>query len=177
MRTGKDIRHGNAQRRGRLVAVAVGIGQAGHGLQQQILTGLAFPRAFGAVAGDSGVDQAGVQDSGALVVQAKLGHDAGPEILDEHIGLLYQRLYQLQILGILQIGGKALLVAVDGLKIHAVPVVDHVLQGQMTAVVARLGILYLDDPRAQIRKAEGGAGACQILAEIQYHDVLQGPCH
>ena len=169
---GKGVRHGDAQRRGRLVTIAVGVGQARHGLQQQVLAGLAFPRALCAVAGDGGIDQAGIQDTGALVVQTELGHNARAEILNEDVGLLHQRLHQLQVLGILQVGGKALLVAINGLKVHAVPIVDHVLQGQMAAAVTGLGVFHLDDPCTQIRQTQGGAGAGQILAEIQSDDAL-----
>ena len=83
----KQIGDREAERHGALIAVAVQPHEAGARLREQVLARQHRPRAFLAIAGDRGVDDARIDRFRALVVEPEPLDDAGAEVLYDHVGL------------------------------------------------------------------------------------------
>ena len=150
MRAGEEIDHRQTKGRRRAVGVAIQPHQPGYGLQQQVLPRLVDPGSLVSVAGDFAKDDARVDVADGGVVQAQARHDARTKVLHDDIGSGNQRLDARQIGGVFQVGGKALLVAVDGMEERAFAVQFQLGDIQLAAEVAAVGTLDLDDARAQI---------------------------
>ncbi len=84
---GEHVADGEAERHRALALVAVQPHHARARLRQEILPRPLHPRAFLAVAADRGVDEARVDRTHRLPVDAEPLDDAGPEVLDHHVGL------------------------------------------------------------------------------------------
>src|SRR2546426_3832132 len=80
------IHHRGADRRGWLAGAPRNRGEAAQCLDEEVLAG---PVAIGAplaVARRRDVDEARIEAAGAVPVEPEAPHDAGPEVLDEHVG-------------------------------------------------------------------------------------------
>ena len=102
-----------------------------------------------------------------LVVEAEPLDDAGPEILDQHVGLGEQPRQRLEVGRILQVDGKAFLVAVDGVEDGRVAADLGVAEIEPPRQVAAIRPLDLDDAGAEIEQpqrrstAPTGTGSCR----------------
>jgi hypothetical protein len=94
--------------------------QAGRGEVIQVVTGEVGPGAGLAVAGDGAVDDARIDRPHRLVADAELVHHAGPEALENHVGIARQAQENLDARRLLQVQAQALLVAIDDAEEQAV---------------------------------------------------------
>ncbi len=162
---------------GRSVAIPRQPGDARQRLDQQVLPRPVAPWSFRAITTDPGIDEARIDGADLIPAQPQPVHDAGAKIVDQHIGARHQPQHHRQIVGVLQVGGQALLAPVDGMKQRAVPIERQVGKVEIAAGVAAVGPFHLDDPRAQIAQPQCCRRSSQKLAEIQDRHAFQGKGH
>ena len=111
------------------------------------------PRAFLAIAADRGIDEPRIDLPDRLVVEAEPLDDAGPEILDQHVGLGEQRASaQSRSPASLRSIGKAFLGAVDGVEDGRVAADLGVAEIEPPRQVAAIRPLDLDDAGAEVEQ-------------------------
>ena len=115
------VRHGNADPHGAAAARARDRHQPAHALRDLIEARTLVIGAILAEAGDAAIDDARVDLAYALIVDAELALDVGPEILDHHIGPFGEAHEDLEPLGVFQVQRHCALVAVQILEIRTVP--------------------------------------------------------
>ena len=152
----------------RPVGVARRIGDAAHRLDGDVHGGEVAIGAVEAEARAAAIDQARVQLAQHLVAQSQPVHDAGGEILDQHVGLLDQRQEQLPAARLLEVEDDRLLVGVQhdqriGLDL-ALAAAHHVA----------LRRLDLEHPRAHEGELQAAIGAVVDLAEIEDEHPVEG---
>ena len=130
-------------------------------------------RAIGIGAGgtetrDTGIDKARIDGVQPLPINAQLLGDAGPEILDEHVGLRHQRIERRQIISPTRIKRDRLLVAVPGLEMRTV---QRALESPERIPTSQL--LDLDDTGAQIGQQHAGAWPGDEGAHFQHRHPRQ----
>ena len=140
---------GDTDRARALLSAAGDRHQAGEGLDQQVLA-----RALGVgpvrpVAGGGGVDQPRVVGLERLESEAQPVHDAGPEVLGEHVGARRQLARDLEARGRFEVEGQRTLVAVAGQEQHALPV-DRLVGAAPVALKGAAQRLDRDHVGAQV---------------------------
>ena len=101
-------------------------------------------------------------------------HDAGAEVFQNDVGLLYQLQKDFLPLRAFEIQGHAELVAVE-VEIIAAHAADE--GRRIAAVISFSRLLDLDDGCAEVCKEHPAKGACQHTAQVQDGDVFQSACH
>src|SRR5262249_33044408 len=126
----------------------------------------------GAVAGRRRIDQGRLAPMQVVVTEAELVHDAGAEILGDHIGAVDELERDLSALGCLQVERDAALVAVGARMHHSLSVVPEIA----AAPVALPGpVRRLDGNHvgAEVRQRLDAHGAEQEMIEADDADSLQ----
>ena len=108
---------------------------------------LAIPR-------NRAVDDLRIERGDIRVGEALPLDHAGTEILDHDVGAFQKPLEHLPVIFVAQVGGNALLVAIDRVEQGIVAVDIGVGQIEMAAEVALAGPLDLDHPRAEVGELE-----------------------
>ena len=163
---GQHVGDGEAEGHRPLIVVAVEPHDAGARLRQKVLTGPLDPRALVAVAGDRGIDDAGIDRPDRGVVEPEALDDAGPEILQHDVGLADQLSERGEVGRVLEVEREAFLGAVDGVEDGRIPADLGVAQIDLATEVAAVGPLDLDDAGAEVLQAQRGVGSGEELAEV-----------
>ena len=164
------IRHGGAGAGRAGVGPAGGAHQAAHSLADDVIAAPAAVRPVVPEAGDTAVDNLGVNLLEGLIAQPQPLHHAGPEVLQHHIGLLHHLEEGLFPLRGLQIEGDTLLVAVEVHVVAALPV-DH--GGILPAVVPFAHRLNFNHIRSHVGQHHPAEGAGQDPGQVQYRHMFQ----
>jgi hypothetical protein len=101
---------------------------------------------------------------------AQLLHGAGAEVLHDDVGLLEQLLEDLALLVVLEVERDAFLAAIDRREIGRLAVDERPVGA---GVVAALGRLDLDHPRAHLGHQQGAVGAGKDAREIDDDNARQ----
>ena len=128
---------------------------------------------------DGAVDQLGIELRQRRVAQAQAVHDAGAEVLHHHVGVLHQAAEERLALGGLGVQRDGSLVAVLGEETRAHELLVQFREDpEFAGQVPVLGVLHLDDIRAQQGQVQRGEGPRQHIREIQDLDALEDlPAH
>ena len=110
-----------------------------------------------------GVDQLGILRVQRLPAVAQLLHRAGPEVLDHDVGLLEQLLEDLAVGVVLEVERDAFLAAIDRGEVGRLAVDERPIGA---GVVAALGRLDLDHPRAHLGHQQGAVGAGEDARQV-----------
>ena len=108
-----------------------------------------------------------------IEVETEPIHHARAEVVHHDVGARDQRLHPLQVARRFQVGGEALLVAVDGVEERAVGAESLVRELQLAGEVAAAGALHLDDLGAEIGEPQAAGRSRQELAEVEYQHSLE----
>ena len=130
---------------------------------QRIRSGLA-------VTGNAAEHQSRIDARQRLVAEAQLVHHAGAEALDQDVGGLHQFLERSLAVRVLEIEAQATLVAVHHL-VQVAGVAPH--RTERAGVVARAGVLDLDDIGTIVGEMLGGERAGQQASQIKHADTRQ----
>lgn len=149
-----------------LVLVAVQPHHAGTGLRQQILPGPLDPGAFLAIAADRGIDQARIDLAHRLKIEAQPLDDAGPKILDQHVGLGQQAAQRRKVGHVLEVDGKTFLGPVDGMEDGGIAADLGVAEIKPARQVTAIRPLDLDDAGAEVEQPQRAVGSGQELAHV-----------
>ena len=157
---------------GRLTRPSGQVEHPGHGLDEHVLPGPGHIRARLAVAGGADEDDGRVALGELLVAQAEAAHHAGAEVLHHDVELAGQRQDSLAGGLVLQVGGHAALVAVEGeervgLAVR-VPVGDPPVPAPLP-----LRPLDLDHVGAEVAEDLGGQRSLHERGEIQDPEVAE----
>ena len=169
----------------RAAAEAAGLGRAGdadeaaHRLGDDVVSGQvgvgAGAGARIAEAADGGVDEAWVALGERFVGEAEALHDAGGEVLDEHVRLFGQAHDRLFAAGRLEVEHEAALVAVEAGVIAAEGALGVVVgEGAGEAGHLAAGRLDLDDVGAEVGEEHRAVGAGEGLGEVEDADAWRG---
>src|SRR5262249_47484623 len=115
------------------------------------------------------VDQARVDRSHPVVVDAEPRGDGRPEIVDEHVRDLDHSAQDPDAVGVLEVEAHAVLVAVDTEERAALPRE----RGRVVAQVVALGRLDLDDLGAEIPKERATVGSGDVTAQVEHDDPAE----
>ncbi len=115
--------------------------------------------------GDAGVDQARIDLRERRVVDAEAVLHVGPEVLEQHVGLLRELLQHRDALGLLQVQRDRALVAVRVL------VVGAFLAAQRVVAAHVLGHLHLDHVGAPVGELARGGGARAHLRHVDHAEA------
>src|SRR5207245_1430764 len=120
-------------------------------LQDQVHAGLLGERAARAEGGDRAVDEARVERSERLVAEAVALHDAGAEVLDQHVRRCHQPADQRGARLLADVDREPALVAVQALEVEAADLGREAAGAVGVAdAVAAPRLLHLDDVGAQV---------------------------
>ena len=165
--------------------VAVGgAGQAhqpGLGLDDLVEAGSRPVGTAGAEAGDRQRDQAGVVLAQGGGVQAEPGEQAGPVVLDEHVGLGAQRAQPVGTRGVLEVQPHRPLAAVGGEEVRRLGgrplrrAVGRLDERQPAAAVVAGGRLDLQHVGADVGEHHRGVGPGERAAQVDDPDACEGP--
>jgi hypothetical protein len=172
----RQIAEDAAHTQRRLASSAVHRPQAAGGLRGAVVCGAQRVRALMAVAADAGVDQPWIQRLEHRPAEAELVHRAGPEVLDQHVGLGRQLAQQLLALGVLEVEAHALLVPVVLREVAAAGITAlGVAQARREAahVVGIARVLDLDHPRAEVGEHLRAVGAGHHAGDVDDGDAVQ----
>ena len=165
----RDIGHRLAHHRRRPVWGAGLRHQTAHRLDDDVVggsggvgTGLAEPR-------DRGIDEPRVDLLQRIGAEAELRHDAGAEVLHQHIRARRKRAGDFQIIRRLQVQHDRSLASVDVLKERAFAVAER----PNMAVLVAARRLDLDHVGAEIGHQGRRVGAGEDTCEIEHHDALE----
>ena len=167
---GADVADRHADPGRRLALVAGDAHDAAHALHDHVVGGILGVRAAVAEARGRGVDQLGILLVQRFPAIAQLLHRAGPEVLDDDVGLFEQLLEDLALLVVLEVERDAFLAAVDRGEVGRLALDERAVGAR---VVAALGRLDLDHPRAHLRHQEGAVGAGQDARQVDDDDARQ----
>ena len=168
----QDVGDGGADPGGAAVFGAGSVHDPGDRLDDGVVGGLLVHGTVLAEPGDGADDQPRVLLDQVGRVQAEPGHDAGPEILDHHVGPRDHRLDQGKITGVLQVQGDAFLA-----EVREPVVLRDAVGGEWShqaGVVAGAGTFDLDDPGAGVGEHASARRAGQDPGEIDDRDAVQG---
>ena len=168
---GADVADRHADARRRLALVAGDAHDAAHALHDHVVGGVLRVRAGVAEARGRGVDQLGIPLVQRVPAVAQLLHRAGPEVLDDDVGLLEQLLEDRAVLVVLEVERDRFLAAVDRGEVGRLAVDERAVGA---GVVAALGRLDLDHPGAHLRHQEGAVGAGEDARQVDDGDARQG---
>ena len=121
--------------------------------------------------GDRRVDEAGPASADGLPVQAEPLEPAGLEVLHEHVRPVQNGVRGLPVLGVGEVEGDGLLVAVHREVVGADPVP---LGGHPEPRVVAVRGLHLDDGGAHVGQEHGGVGTREDAGEVRDDDAVQG---
>jgi hypothetical protein len=165
--------------------VAVGgAGQAhqpGLGLDDLVEAGSRPVGTAGAEAGDRERDQARVVLAQGGGVQAEPGEQAGPVVLDEHVGLGAQRAQPVGTRGVLEVQPHRPLAAVGGEEVRRLGgrplrgAVGRLDERQPAAAVVAGGRLDLQHVGADVGEHHRGVGPGERAAQVDDPDACEGP--
>src|SRR5699024_3006 len=144
--------------------------QSCFGLHECIVCLRVFVRTVCSVSGNRGMDESGVGRTQFLCSKAEPFSGSGGEVLDEDIGRGDELVENLQPLGLLEVEGKALLVAIDPHKVARQPIDRGVIAaGEVAAPRA----FDLDDSGAEVSQLSRGERSCDGLFATDYGDSGQ----
>ena len=138
---------------------------AGAGLGDDVIAGLAGVRAAVAKGGDGAVDQPGVQGPRGLIPKAQLVHHAGAVTLDEDISLLDHPAQRLLSAGVLEIQDNGLFALVLP-HVGGAHAADH--GGKIAAVVAHDGLFNVNDLRPVLGQQMARRRTCKVVGQVQH---------
>ena len=122
------------------------------------------PRVFGAKAGDRAVDQALVCRRHRFCAEAEAVHDAGAEVLDEHVGLADEATGDLEVVRLLEVEDDAALAALeDGVG--------------LVAPARSAGRVDADDLGALVGEHHRRQRPGEVLPEVEHADTIENSCH
>ena len=166
---GVVVHHGAIENLGRPACLALHGAHAGHGLQHLVVARLGLERPAAAIARDAAIDQPRVERGQLRKADAQPLGNAGPEVVDQHIGLAHQAQQHGMVGLVLQVQHHAPLAAV-----HAEEGAAFGLQrGGVLAQVVAHGRLDLDDLGALVRQQRAAIGPRDIGAQIQHAHTAQ----
>ena len=142
-------------------------------LHEEILAGFGAPRTGFAVAGDLGVDQARIERGDGFVAEASLLDDAGTKVLDEYVSASEECAHLLEVGGVFEVGGKGLLIPINGMEEGGVAIEREVRDVELAAEITLTGTLDLDDAGAEIGEAQRGRGTGEELREVDDEQTLK----
>ena len=166
-----DVADRHADPGRRLALVAGDAHDAAHALHDHVVGGILGVGAAMAEARGRGVDQLGILLVQGVPAVAQLLHRAGPEVLDDHVGLFEQLLEDLALLVVLEVERDAFLAAVDRGEVGRLALDERPVGAR---VVAALGRFDLDHPRAHLGHQQGAVGAGQDARQVDDDDARQG---
>ena len=144
-------------------------------LRQRIKAGRIAHRSLVAERPDRAIDQPRIDRSHHVGTDADLLDNAGPEILDHHIGIAYQKLQPLDIGLGFDVDGDRPLVAIGGVE-HQRGIVDEG-RSPHPRIVAAIGLLDLDHVGAHVGEDGAGQRACERLAHLDHLDACKRSRH
>ena len=124
-------------------------------------------------AADAQHDEVGVDLEQLVGSDVPAFHDAGPEVLDEHVGVFDEAAQDLLALGLGEVECDGPLVAGDHLRPQAVAVLVVAVGAGRVAV----GVLDLDDVGAVVAEQHGGDRGGVDGAKVEDPDAGQGSGH
>jgi hypothetical protein len=141
-------------------------------LGKKVLPRPRYPGPFLAIAADRAVDEARIEHARVLETEPQPLDDAGAEVLDEHVGAGDQLPQGPHVALALQVYGKALLGAVDGMEDGGIAAL-RVAEIKPAREIAALRPLDLDDAGAEIHQPQRAIGAGQELAHVHDQKAAQ----
>ena len=169
--TGNSIADGGTYPGRGCVRLAGEIHKAAYALGSYIVTRAIFVGTVGAVAGDGGIDKAGIDLLQNGIAHVKTVHDTGTEILHQYIRVPDQFLEKLFALGGFQVQSNALFIVVDSGKVGAGAVS---VGGIAASYIRRAGIFNFDHIRAHGCHPHGGKWAGEHLGQINNFETRKG---
>ena len=170
VRAGQRVAETEIRAHRRLAREAVHIAQPADRLAHRGEPGASGIRTVLAVAGDARVDQPRIDLAHGVGSEPPFLHGAGPEVLDDHVGLLDQATRDVATLFLAQIHTDTFLVA----RQRAPPQRGAVAQGAPLAQrVASRGRFELDDLGTEVAEHAAGKRAGDELAEFDDTDAVQ----
>ena len=113
----------------------------------------------------------GLVAASRVVIDGEIRDHAGPEALDDHIGVPREREKRIAATRVLEVQRRAALVAVDGAEERrhgARPI------AQVSCIVAGAGVLDLDDVGAEVGEIERADRARQEAREVEHAKSREG---
>ncbi len=165
------------QRQPRLLRRTLGVaGQAhpaGVALHQVVVPGFRGPLPAASEGREGGADDGPLDLAEAGVVQAHAGGQVAAQVVEDAIGPADQWMEHGRCLGMVQVEGDALLVAVEALEVDAVVAFDF---GSHLAgdVASAEGVFDLDHLCSQVGQQHAGPGTGAELLDGQDANALQG---
>ncbi len=155
----------------RPVGKARDVHEARFGLNHEIVAGASGLRPRFAEAGDRAVHELGILVGEGGVAEAELLHGARPEILEEHVTLPDQGAQDRLSLGVLEVEGDALLVAIDRHEVGGFAAHER---RPASGVVPLAGFLDLDDLGTHVPEHHRAERPGQHASEIEHANARQG---
>ncbi len=151
------------------VLVAGDAHDARQALDDLVVRGRVLQRAFLPVPGDRAVDQRRIDLGELLVSQPEATHHAGPEVLDQHVGVADEPSQDVATAIRLQIDRDRLLAAVlcQERRTHQL-LVQRRIGAKLARKVPRFGKLQLDDLRAEQAELIGTERSGEDIGEIEH---------
>ena len=174
---GHHVGHGDAGAGGRPVGRARHVHDPAHRLGEQVVAGDARRGALGAERADRAVDDAGVLGHDRGVVETERGHEPGSEVLHEYVGAQGELARHGEVVGVGEVEGDALLVAVDREvvgRLHAAGAVVPLRRPPRAGLVAGAGPFDLHDLGPEIGQVHGRQRARQHAGEVGDEEPLEG---
>ena len=141
--------------------------EAARGVDDHRVGGALGRRPALAVARDRAVDELRIERAHRFLAEAEPLHHAGPEVLDQHVGLADQAAHQGDRLGPLQVEREAALAGVELAEVGALAVA----QRRALAHVVAFGRLDLQDLGAHVGAQPRAVGAGQHDREVEHPEA------
>jgi len=181
----EDIRHRDADLYGFSTRCGVGFAgdahQAGHSLDEEVVTRALPIRARLTESGDRAVDESGVVGAERRVIQAVFFEPADLEVLDDDIALSSERSHDLLALGLGEVDRYRALSAIGAkevrgiargpIRVDAGPCCER--GAPAAGIVTGSGSLDLDHAGAEIREGLPRPGAREDAAELEHANLAQ----
>ena len=177
---GREVADRHAALHGRALLLARHAHEAAHGLHGDVERALLGVRAGLAIAGDRAVDEPRIARLQLVVAEARADQRARPEVLDEHVRVLDQRVELGEIGLVLDVERDRPLVAVERGEVageHVIRAARALVQRRPAAhAVAAVGALDLDDVGAEIGEHHSGERPGGDLREFEDPEPLKRLC-
>ena len=172
---GRPVVDGGCTEGRRIVRPAGQRHHAAIGLQQRIEARRFAQRTLGSERPDRTIDQPRVQRAHHVGPDAQVADHAGTQVLDQDVGVGNQPLQLCDIVGILDVEGDGLLVAVHRVEQHRVAVDEE--RSPRPRVVAAIQLLDLDDFGAHVAEDHAGHRPRHRLPDFDHLDACKWSTH
>ena len=125
-------------------------------------------------AGDAGDDELRVAGQQRVGLQAQPFEGAGPEVLDQHVGLVAQPVHELEVVGRLQVEGDRPLAAAAELPPQG-DVVSRITPAHAAQRVAAIRAFDLDDIGAEVGEVASARRARDHRRRVDDLDIRERP--